>query len=166
MTSEQPASNDQQNTRGQEANVVGVLMAGTFADVVQAENLMVGETLYEVEKATADEHPPEERASADCPPPVSRPSPQKPDADGDCHPRSGMKEAVGERVVFQTPHRGLGVIALAAQQVVPLEDLVEDDAVHETAESDPQQDARSAWPRSGFRNHFSTVRSDYRHSRA
>jgi hypothetical protein len=50
MTSEQPASHDQQNTRGQEAKVVGGLMACTFADVVQAENLMVGETLYEVER--------------------------------------------------------------------------------------------------------------------
>jgi hypothetical protein len=28
----------------------------------------------------------------------------------------------------------------AAEQVVPLEDLVEDDAVHEAAEADPEQD--------------------------
>ena len=52
-----------------------------------------------------------------------------------------MKQAVGQRVVLQTPDGGIGVIALAAQQVVPLEDLVEDDAVHEPAEADPNQDS-------------------------
>jgi hypothetical protein len=34
----------------------------------------------------------------------------------------------------------------AAEQVVPLEDLVEDDAVHEAAEADPEQDPERTRP--------------------
>jgi hypothetical protein len=44
-TSEQPAADDQKNAHGQEAEVVGRPMTCTLADVVQAENLMVNETL-------------------------------------------------------------------------------------------------------------------------
>jgi hypothetical protein len=116
-------------------------MTCTLADVVQAEDLMVNEALDEVEEAPADEHPSEKRPTADCPPPVRRSSPEKPDADGDRYPRGGMEESIGERVVLQAPNRGLRVIPFAAQQVVPLEDLVEDDAVHEPPKTDPDQDS-------------------------
>src|SRR5829696_4439265 len=139
-TGDQPASSDQQNAQGQEAEVIGRLMTYTFADVMQAENLMVNETLDEVERAPADEHPSEKRLAADRPPPVRRPSPEKQDAGGDRHPRDGMEEPIGERVVLQAPDGGRRVFPFAAQQVVPLEDLMEDNAVHEPPETDPDQD--------------------------
>lgn len=116
-------------------------MTGTLADVVQAKNLMVNETLDEVEEAPADEHPSEKRLTADCPPPFRRPSPKKQDANGDRDPGGGMEEAIGERVDLQASDSGLWVLPFAAQQVVPLEDLVEDNAVHKPPETDPDQDS-------------------------
>jgi hypothetical protein len=140
-TGDQPASNDQKDAQGQESEIIGRLMTCALPHMVQAENLMVNETLNEVEEAPADEHPSEKRLTADCPPPLRRPSPEKQDADGDRHPGGGMEESIGERVVLQPSDGGLRVIPFAAQQVVPLEDLMEDNAVHEPAETDPDQDS-------------------------
>ena len=113
-TGDQPASNDQKNAEGQEPEVIGRLMTGALADVVQAKNLMVNETLDEVEEAPADEHPSEQRLTADCPPPVRRPSPEKQDAGGNRHPGGGMEEAIGERVDLHASDSGLWVLPFAA----------------------------------------------------
>jgi len=99
-TGDQPASNDQKDAQGQESEIIGRLMTCALPHMVQAENLMVNETLNEVEEAPADEHPSEKRLTADCPPPLRRPSPEKQDADGDRHPGGGMEESIGERVVL------------------------------------------------------------------
>jgi hypothetical protein len=149
-TGDQPASKDQKNAQGQEPEIIGLLMTCALAHMVQAENLMVDETLDEVEEAPADEHPSEKRLTADCPPPVRRSSPEEADADGDRYPRGGMEESIGERVVLQAPDRRLRVSSFAAQQVVPLEDLVEDDAVHEPPETDPDQDSWRSRTTSGL----------------
>ena len=52
-----------------------------------------------------------------------------------------MEETVPQRVGLQPGHRGGGVVARAGEQVVPLEDLVENDAVDEAPEADSQQQA-------------------------
>jgi hypothetical protein len=140
-TGDQPASNDQKDAQCQEPEIIGCLMTCTLAHVVQPENLMVDETLNEVEDAPADEHPSEKRLTADCPPPPRRPLPEKQDAHRDRDPGGGMEESIGERVVFQPSDGGLRVIRFAAQQVVPLEDLMEDNAVHEPPETDPDQNS-------------------------
>ena len=44
----------------------------------------------------------------------------------------------------ESRHRVHGEIPLAGEQVVPLQDLMQDDSVHEAAESHPQQQARSS----------------------
>jgi hypothetical protein len=53
-----------------------------------------------------------------------------------------VEEPVGERVRLEAGDGRLRVAALAGQHVVPLQDLVEDDAVDEAAEPDAEQDAR------------------------
>ena len=63
--------------------------------------------------------------------------------------------------VSRTRHRRLGVVALAREHVVPLKNLVEDDAVHESAQSDAKQDSRGTRPRDGFVNRV-VVRSGAR----
>lgn len=53
-----------------------------------------------------------------------------------------MEEAVGEGVVLEAADGGRRAAALGGEDVVPLEDLVEDDPVDEAAEPDPQQEGR------------------------
>ena len=50
-----------------------------------------------------------------------------------------MEEAVGERVRFQPGHSVDRAFLGAGDHVVPLQDLVEDDAVHESAEGEAEQ---------------------------
>jgi hypothetical protein len=52
-----------------------------------------------------------------------------------------MKETVGQRVGLKPDHGARRVITCARQQVMPLQDLMKQDPVKETAESDPEQDA-------------------------
>src|SRR5829696_1814190 len=79
-------------------------------------------------------------------PQPSRAPPEGGDPDGDGDPGERMEEAVRKRVRLEARHRRGRVAALAAQHVVPLEDLVEDDAVDEPAEPDAEEDAGRARP--------------------
>ena len=53
-----------------------------------------------------------------------------------------MKEPVGQRVRLETRDGGRGIAAFAGEQVVPLKDLMEDDAVREAAEPESEQETR------------------------
>jgi hypothetical protein len=53
-----------------------------------------------------------------------------------------MKQAVRKRVVLKAPNGRLRVIALAAQQVVPLQNLVQHDPVDKPAEADSKSNPR------------------------
>ena len=110
---------------------------------------MIHDSFHEIEEAPADEHPSRKGASADRPAPIGCAPPEHVDTDGDGDPRRGVKEAVPERVGLKSGDRRLRIAALAGQHVVPLKDLVQDDAVHEPAEADPEQDAGSTWASGG-----------------
>jgi hypothetical protein len=125
-------------------------VACVFADMVEAENLVVDKTLAYVEQPPSEKYPAKEGAATDRPAPIGGPPPQNPQADDDGDPCSGVEETIRERVVLKSCHGRLGVVALAAEQVVPLKDLVEDDAVHKAAESDAEQDSGCARPRPGL----------------
>jgi hypothetical protein len=49
-----------------------------------------------------------------------------------------MKKAVPKSVCLQPGDGRGGMIAFACEHVVPLQDLVEQDAIHEAAEADAQ----------------------------
>ena len=122
-------------------------MAGQ--DVVHAENLVVDQALDEIERTPAGENGPQEIFAG----PRLRllaggPKQQNDPTDGE-HPNNEMKETVLRDLAFEVVDR----IRLArlgrANHVVPAEDLVEDDAVEETAETEPEDEA-GAKERGGF----------------
>ena len=55
-----------------------------------------------------------------------------------------MEKAVPQRIRLQSGNRGFGVVAFAGEHVVPLKDLVKDDAIHEPSEADPEQESGQA----------------------
>jgi hypothetical protein len=59
--------------------------------------------------------------------------------------RSRVLATVCERVVLKPRNGRSRMPALAAEHVVPLKDLVENDSVHKPAETDAQQDSGDAW---------------------
>ena len=69
-----------------------------------------------------------------------------------------MEQAVLKSVGLEPRYGRIGVAALTGQHVVPLKDLVEQNAVHQPTEADPYQDPRETRtsdrlldaPRSGF----------------
>lgn len=71
-----------------------------------------------------------------------------------------MEEPVRERVRFQSRHGRHGVVPSVGQHVVPLEDLVQDDAIHETTESEAQDE------RGGFRRSCPTWEAQWRGAHA
>jgi hypothetical protein len=108
--------------------------------VVQAEQVVVDDALDEVEEAEAHQH----RARQQLPRPAHmgavRPSPQHDQAEQDEDVGSGMKEPVPERVDLQVRH-AVGRITRAGEHVVPLEHLMQHDAVEEAAEAKAEQDS-------------------------
>jgi hypothetical protein len=61
-----------------------------------------------------------------------------------------VEQPIRERVVLQPSNRGFRVIAHATEHVMPLEDLVENDAVHEAPEADPDKDSWCSWAGNGL----------------
>jgi hypothetical protein len=133
-----PAADRQQRAEDQEHHIPNrhVLVV----DVMDGENLMVDQTFDEVEQAPSEEHRSDQgSARDDRPPPGRRPEHEQPRQRTDEGQR--VKETVGERVGLKPDHGARRVITRARQQVVPLQDLVEQDPVKKAAESDPEQDA-------------------------
>ena len=56
--SEKPAAENEQRAEGEEAKVVGRLVPGTFADMVDTQDLVVDDAFDKVEKPPSDENPP------------------------------------------------------------------------------------------------------------
>jgi len=115
--------------------------------VVDREDVVVDDALDEVEQAPAHQHPSPQRAR--CPHPAARardPGVEHAEAREHREPRDGVEQAVPQRVHLQAvdggrrelPDRDVGGGG-AREHVVPLEDLVQQDAVDEAAHADAQQ---------------------------
>jgi hypothetical protein len=87
--------------------------------MVESEDVVIYEAFDEIEEAPPEECPTKEGSSAARPSPLSRPSPKQPNPDDYTNPGTGVEEAIGKGVV--------------------LEDLVEEDPVHEPSEADADQ---------------------------
>ena len=135
-------STTSRGTDDQKADVPGQRPAEIVANVVNAEQLMIDQPLEDIEDPPPGEHEPGEAEPGRAMTVHERPPQQKqPD---ERHDQCGcVKQAVPQRVVFQRgDRRPLGearVVVVAGAHVVPLQHLVDDDAVNETAEPDPQQ---------------------------
>ena len=110
--------------------------------MVDAEQLVVDQTLDEVEDAPPRQHHP------DVSPPGRRQllSPPRPHGQqhgyGHKEPRREVEEPVGERVRLEAGDRVAWMIPGVREQVVPLQDLVEQDAVDEPPEAEAQDEGR------------------------
>src|SRR4051812_17285925 len=131
----------------EEAEVVEQLI-GTRSNVMQVQELMVDQAFDGVEEAPADEHAADERGRAAflVPRPVRRH--QNEHADDRDDPGGRMEDAVTERVQLQVLD-GIGRHR-SADHVVPLEDLMQDDAVEESTEPDAQEDGGDDEPRAAW----------------
>jgi hypothetical protein len=118
---------------------------------VNPKQLVVDQALHQVEDAPAGEeqpevHPPRRRQVA------APPGPEQKDRGGrDEDPRRQVEQPVDEGVRLE-PRDGIHPLAavVTREHVVPLEDLVEDDAVDEAPEPEPQHKGgrrRGARPR-------------------
>src|SRR5687768_620193 len=111
---------------------------------MDAEQVVIDGAFDQVEQAPTDQEEPDEGPDR----PERGRSPTRPPEEG--QPGGGedvgdcVEEPVGEGLDLRAPNRGRRPAIGAAQQAVPLEDLVEDDAVEEAAESHAQQQRSAA----------------------
>lgn len=110
--------------------------------MVDGQDLVIDDAFNEVEAASAHQEQANEEPSRPrgmrlaC----STPEQEKP-RDG-CHVRKGMEDAIPERIHLQARDRIGRVIPLAGQHVMPLQDLVQDNAIKEPAKPDTQEQTR------------------------
>jgi hypothetical protein len=140
--SEHGADGNQQRAEGQETEVPPDRATEVVADVVDAQELVVHQSLHEVERAPAgkqetDVEAPWRRESAG-PPGRHRHGHR----DRHDNPSSEVEEAVRERVRLEARDRGARLpTPVAGEHVMPLEHLVEHDAVEEAAQADAKEKA-------------------------
>jgi hypothetical protein len=140
-TRKQPPREHQTKRKDEEAEIPGAFIAYTLTNVMERENVVVDNALDEVEEAPTKNRPAKEGATANRPSPLARPSPEEPDTDRHSYPRGGVEEAVREHVVLESSEGRGRVVTFAREEVVPLEDLVENDAVDEPPEADANEDS-------------------------
>ena len=111
-----------------------------LVDVVNAEQVMVDHALNHIENAEADQHRPGEEFPG---PPEMRPMRGTPERDQSEHDEDvgrGVEEPVEEGVDLQVLD-AVRWIAGARDHVMPLEHLVQHDAVEEPPEAQAEEDA-------------------------
>ena len=100
-----PPGQHKQRAEGEEAEVVGELVASAFANVVDLKNVVVDNAFDKVEGARTASS--DESAAADRPPPVRGASPEDVDARGDGDPGRGVEDPVPEGARLE-PGNGAG----------------------------------------------------------
>src|SRR4029450_12228377 len=120
---------------GEERQVVGEVVGGAFADLVEAEELVLDGAVVEVEAA----HAQEDAGEGD--PGLVRCGSAAFDQLDEADDQDGGAEEVEEAVGDEADRRGRAVV-----EVVPAKELVEDDLVERSGEADADQDA---WPEQG-----------------
>lgn len=110
--------------------------------MVKTQNVVIDDAFDEIEGAPADQETAEVSAPGRgefTPLPGSRGSDR---TRQDCDPSGHVKEPVREGVVLQTTDGASRTTPFVREQVVPLEDLVKEDAVDESAEADAHEEGR------------------------
>ena len=138
VTSEQPPGQDEECPKNEEGKIPGHFVC-SVADMVKPEKVVVHEALDEIENAPSNEHPPNQGSAAHRLVRRLAASPKQPQSEGDREPRRRVEEPVGKRVRLEPSHRCRRIAPFARQQVMPLQDLVENDPVHEAAQAHAQQ---------------------------
>jgi hypothetical protein len=130
----------QETPEGEETNVKQELV-WAWSDVVDPQDVVVDDALDEVENPPTGEDPSQQVLAAraehvgTAPPERHEPDDQEPI-------RHGVEQAISERVHLKAADISRGEIPRTGQHVMPLQDLVQQDAIEESAETQSQQDPR------------------------
>ena len=109
------------------------------AYVVDAEDLVVDQPLNDVEDAPSHEQKPRLEAEIRGRLPLLPGTQHQQHSQSDQDPGAEMKEAISQGVCFETRNRVYRVIAGVANHVMPLEQLVSDDAVDKPTQAQAEQ---------------------------
>ena len=139
---------DENGTEREEPEVPWEWRRDVVTDVVHAEQVMIDETLDQVERTPADEEETDVRAPWRGHPSLLPHADGKPHPDEHEDPRRQVEQTVGDRVRLQPGDRRRRVSVGGRQHVMPLQDLVQDDAIDEAAQPDAQQQTgQHGWSR-------------------
>ena len=122
---------------GEESEIPGQQIGRVLLDVVYLQNVVIDDTLDYVERAPADQQPAyqQHRGPTDVGQPSGTPQQSKPY--GCAYVSGGVKEPVPDGVQLEVSDR-VRRVARAGEHVVPLQNLVQYDAVEEAAEAHPE----------------------------
>jgi hypothetical protein len=132
---EGPASNSQDDSEGEEAEVPGQGCTEVVAQVVDSKKVVIDQSFHDVEDTPSGRQKPnlEPDVGRDPAPLPGTQHEQYPQ--GDEQPRADVKQAVSQGVRLEPSNRVDGMIFGVAEHVMPLEELVDDNAVDEPAKT-------------------------------
>jgi hypothetical protein len=139
---QEPAADQHRSPPGKEAQVPvdPLLPRHRLVDVVDPEKVVVDDAFDQVEDAEAHEDAPHQELTQPAEMgPTGRP-PQDDQAEHDEHVRGRVEQPVPERVDLEVSTL-VGGKPGARQHVMPLQDLVQDDAVEQAAQAQSKEDA-------------------------
>ena len=124
--------NGEQHSKDQKCEVVRRLIR-SWSYVMQLEEIVIQQTFDDIERSPAGNHRSNQRRplAVHLGLPATTPQPQHPDKN--CQPRASVEDTIGDQVGGQTGPRTGG------QQVMPTQQLVQDNAVHECTEADTKK---------------------------
>ncbi|MDQ1595979.1 MAG: hypothetical protein QOH40_2535 [Arthrobacter pascens] len=134
---QKPSRDDEQHAEDQEADVPGQRSSEIITDVVDLQYLMIDQSFHNVKNSPPHENQPEMEVPIRC-----QPSPAPAGNGGDRggqdeEPHHKVEESVGKGVCFEPRDRVGRVFTGVSQHVMPLEDLMEDDAIDKPAKTQP-----------------------------
>ena len=135
-----PAARDQEDPEGEEPEIPGQWATEVVTHVVDPQQLVVEEALDDVKESPPKQKEPttERHEGAASTAPVPHGGDHARDHQ---QPRAGVEHAVGNGVQLQTIDRVDGVAGYIADQMMPLEDLMQDDAIDETPQAQAEQES-------------------------
>ena len=133
---------EKQSTRN-ETDIPWSWIRHVVPDMVDLEEMVIHHPFDEVEDAPPREDPAKEVTTVAAYVVPTDDPPQKGQPESRERPGTRVEDTVGHRVPFQSLKGRDRMTVRVAQKVMPLQQLVEHDAVEEAAETKSQKDARS-----------------------
>jgi hypothetical protein len=132
---------EENGAEGEEGEVIGELI-GACPDVMKSKDVVIDHAFDDVEEA-----PTFERESEELPPGpgevvVAGSAPQEDGRGNEGEDRGQVEQSVGKRVEFEAANGRHWTAGFARQHVVPLKDLVENHAIEQSSEANPEEHSR------------------------
>ncbi|WP_026551326.1 hypothetical protein [Arthrobacter sp. H20] len=134
---QQPSADTKERADNQESYIPGKRAAEIVTDMVNPQQLVIDQTFHKVEYPPPHKHQTRLKTPARrCPLVLPSPDGSKRASQHE-KPRCDVKKPVGQRIHFQAGHRCYGMTIHITDHVVPLQDLMHDNAVDETTKTKP-----------------------------